>query len=333
VTRLALRRGTVVSVGHGGELTVEIDGRERPARTYDEITGPAEVGDDVVVNVAALDLGLGSGGFDIVHANLTRGLDGVVGSSHVMKLNYTSLQHPVQPIEESAPRSLDIAGKPVAVIGLHGQLPSVAWAAAQARRDTRIGYVQTVGGALPGSHSRVVRQLLDAELLAGHITAGAAFGAPHEAISTPGALHAGLTALDWDAAIVGPGPGILGSATTLGHGGLAALDNAHAALALGATTILVPRMSSGDSRERHRGLSHHTETVLEMMLRPALVALPAGDVYVLPGNHEARAAETDLDGYRASGLPASTMGRGIDDDELFFRASLAGGTVLAEEVG
>jgi hypothetical protein len=92
-------------------------------------------------------------------------------------------------------------------------------------------------------------------------------------------------------------------------------------------------MSSGDSRERHRGVSHHTETVLEMMLRPALVALPAGDVYVLPGAHEARAAETDLEGYRASGLPASTMGRGIDDDELFFRASLAGGTVLAEEAG
>jgi hypothetical protein len=138
--------------------------------------------------------------------------------------------------------------------------------------------------------------------------------------------------LEWDAAIVGPGPGILGSATTLGHGGLAALDNAHAALALGARTIVVPRMSSGDPRDRHRGLSHHTETVLEMMLRPALVALPEGETFTLPGEHEARTAATDLDGYRASGLPARTMGRGIDEDELFFRASLAGGSVLAEEV-
>ncbi len=33
-------------------------------------------GDEVVVNVAALDLGLGSGGFDVVHVNLTRGLAG-----------------------------------------------------------------------------------------------------------------------------------------------------------------------------------------------------------------------------------------------------------------
>ena len=36
----------------------------------------------VVVNVQALDLGLGSGGFDVVHVNLTRGLGaaGAVGA-------------------------------------------------------------------------------------------------------------------------------------------------------------------------------------------------------------------------------------------------------------
>src|SRR5256885_13010204 len=53
-----------------------------------------EAGDEVVVNVAAVELGLGSGGFDIVHVNLTRGVEGGVGDAHVMKLNYTSLQHP-----------------------------------------------------------------------------------------------------------------------------------------------------------------------------------------------------------------------------------------------
>jgi hypothetical protein len=248
-----------------------------------------------------------------------------------MKLNYTSLQHAVKPVEELAVGSWQLAGAgPVAVLALHGQLSCVAWAAARARPGSRIGYVQTAGGALPGWHSRVVRQLLDAGLLAGHVTAAPAFGGEHEAISTPGALHAGLTALEWDAAIAGPGPGILGSATALGHGGLTALDNAHAALALGARTVVVPRMSSGDPRERHRGLSHHSRTVLEMMLRPALVALPAGESFELPGEHEARPAEADLEGYRASGLPARTMGRGIDEDELFFRASLAGGSVLAE---
>ncbi|HEY0632265.1 MAG TPA: DUF3866 family protein [Thermoleophilaceae bacterium] len=335
MSRLALRRGTVVSVDGPGEITVEVAGERRRALSFDDMTGPVEAGDDVVVNVAAVELGLGSGGFDIVHVNLTRGLAGAgAEGAHVMKLNYTSLQHAVVPVEELAEgRAQGAGGRPVAVLALHGQLPCVAWAAGQARPGARIGYVQTAGGALPGQLSRVVRQMLDSGLLAGHITAAPAFGGMHEAISTPGALHAGLTALGWEGAIVGPGPGILGSATALGHGGLAALDNAHAALALGATTIVVPRMSSGDPRPRHQGLSHHTQTVLEMMLRPALVALPPGDSPPLSGEHEARTGEADLDGYRASGLPTSTMGRWIDDDELFFRASLAGGSVLAGEIG
>jgi hypothetical protein len=334
-----LRRGSVVSVERGGpvaELTVEVDGEPRRAVSYEAMTGPAEPGDDVVVNTAAVDLGLGSGGFDVVHVNLTRGLTGTgEAGAHVMKLNYTSLQHAVHPVEERAPDLGDapLAGRPVAVISLHGQLAPVAWAAAQANPAKRIGYVQTAGGALPGELSNVVRELVDAGLLAGHVTAGPAFGGPHEAISVAGALHAGFVALGWDAAIAGPGPGILGSATALGHGGMAALDNAHAALALGGRPIVVPRMSSGDPRPRHRDISHHTDTVLRLMLRPAVVALPAGIHANLPGDHEAREAVADLDGYRASGLPARTMGRGPDEDELFFRASLAGGAILGEAIG
>jgi hypothetical protein len=327
---LALRRGTVASVDRDGpaaELTVEVDGERRPAVAYTGLTGPVEAGDDVVVNVAAAELGLGSGGFDIVHVNLTRGLEasGEPGA-HVMKLNYTPLQHAVHPVEERAP-GLEVLPleKPVAVIAVHGQLPCVAWAA---RGSGRIGYVQTPGGALPGAHSRVVREMLDSGLLAGHVTAGPAFGGPHEAITVAGGLHAGLTELGWDAAVAGPGPGILGSATALGHGGLAALDSAHAALSLGCRTILVPRMSEGDPRERHRGLSHHTETVLRLLLRPVVLAMPEGSA----SEREHRVGAADLDGYRASGLPARTMGRDIEDDELFFRAALAGGSVLAEEI-
>jgi hypothetical protein len=341
VSSLALRRGTVVAVGSDGEVTVDVGGVRRRALSFEELTGSIDVGDDVVVNVAAVNLGLGSGGFDIVHVNLTRGLDGDgEPGAHVMKLNYTSLQHAVHPLEERADgrgqmaeSAPSVAGQPVAVMALHAQLPCIAWAAREALPGARIGYVQTAGGALPGAMSRVVRELLASGLLAGHVTAAPSFGAEHEAISTPGGLHAGLTALGWDGAIAGPGPGILGSATALGHGGLVALDNAHAALALQATTIMVPRMSSGDPRPRHRGLSHHTRTVLEMMLRPAVVALPPGlEAEPLPGSHSPRVGVADLEGYLASGLPARTMGRGADEDGLFFRASLAGGSVLAEVV-
>ena len=311
--RLALRRGTVVAVD-GAQLTVDVDGEERPAVAYEELTGPNEVGDEVVVNIAARELALGSGGFDIVHVNLTRGLAGTgIDDAHVMKLNYTPLQHAIDPVEAE---ELELpVEKPVAVCFLHAQLPCVAWAA---RGRGRIGYVQTGGGALPGSHSRVVRELLDRGLLAGHVCAGPAFGGQHDAITTIGALHAGLTKLGWDAAIAGPGPGILGSATALGHGGMEALDSAHAALALGCRTILVPRMSSGDARARHWGVSHHTRTLLDLVLKPIEVATPADE---------------DLAGYLESGLPATTMGRSADEDPTFFMAALAGGRVLAEAIG
>jgi hypothetical protein len=189
----------------------------------------------------------------------------------------------------------------------------------------------------------VVSELLERGLLAGHVTAGPAFGGGEEAVTVVGGLHAGLTALGWDAAVAGPGPGILGSATELGHGGLAALDTAHASLALGCPTIVVPRMSSGDPRERHRGLSHHTATVLELLLGPVQLALPEqedggeGDLLraigssEMLGGHSVATGATDLAGYRQSGLPAETMGRSLEQDELFFRSALAGGSVLGAE--
>src|SRR5205085_1715688 len=212
----------------------------------------------------------------------------------------------------------------------------------------RLGYVQTEGGALPGGHSHTVRALRRRGLLAGHLTAGACFGGDGEAISTAGALHHGLRALGWDAAVCGPGPGIVGSGSALGHGGMAALDSAHVALALGCPALLVARLSGADARARHRPISHHTLTVLDLLLAPVTVALPAGvrspvgaelraglaDVFardapagaalggapaalgpdvqrpVRIARHDWRRAAVDLPGFAASGLAAPAMGRG-----------------------
>ena len=351
--KLSLRRGVVASIDRGGgatvELTVEVNGERRPAIADRGLTGETEPGDEVVVNTLALDLGLASGGFDVVHVNLTRGLGGGAEAAvareeegRAVKLNYSSLQHAVDGVEangspcgEGPPR---LGGRPVAVLALHGQLEPVAWAAAARRPGARVGFVQTVGGALPGGISRAVGELRSRGLLAGHVTAGQVFGGEHEAVTVAGALAAGLDALGWDAAIVGPGPGIAGTGSPLGHGGLAALDSAHASLSLGARTVLVPRMSSGDPRARHRGVSHHSATVLGLLLRPVAVAVPAA----LPdglergealAHHELLPAVPDLEGYRASGLSSRTMGRSLDEDELFFSAALAGGAVLGEELG
>jgi hypothetical protein len=222
-----------------------------------------------------------------------------------MKLNYTSLQHAVDPVEEGD-RELDLPLRaPVAVLFLHGQLRPLAWAFARAAPGARLAYVQTAGGALPGALSDTVRELRAEGLLAAHVTAGSAYGGEAEAISVAGALYASR---DHDAIVAGPGPGILGSGSALGHGGLAALDIAHAALALGAPTLLAARMSEADPRERHQGLSHHTRTVRDLLLREVAIPEPSGD---------------DLDGYP---WPTRTMGR---DDPLFFRAAAAAGAALA----
>jgi hypothetical protein len=360
--RLELRHGTVV---RAEPLTVEVDGKPRPAWADTALLGEMREGDEVVVNGAALDLGLGSGGFDVVHVNLTRGLEGGGGphGEHVIKLNYTSLQHPVAPVESTAVARFEthgIGGKGTAegegtvarfethemggkgtaevkvsvlVLPLHGHLAPAAWAAFQASPGIRVGYIQTGGGALPGSLSRDVAALRERGLLCGHITAAPAYGGAHEALSTVGALDA-ANRLGWDAALVGPGPGIIGSNTEFGHGGIAALGSAHAALSLRLPTLISPRLSSSDSRARHVDVSHHTYTVLELLLAPVDVAVPEGEdsiaaaIEEAPGAHRLRHAPVDLDAYGASGLPTTTMGRSLQEDPLFFAAPLAAGRLL-----
>jgi hypothetical protein len=335
VGRLKLRRGVVVSVD---PLEVEVAGGRRRAWADEAMLGEMREGDEVVVNVAALDLGLGSGGFDVVHVNLTRGLKGGAdGDAHVIKLNYTSLQHPVEPVEEEAvgviaDEQRKLPPHCVLVLPLHGHLAPAAWAAAQVAPGLRVGYVQTGGGALPGSLSRDVKDLRGRGLLAGHITASPAYGGEHEALSTIGALAAAAE-LGWDAALVGPGPGIIGSDTAYGHGGMAALDSAHAAISLGLPTLISPRLSSSDPRDRHRGLSHHTQTVLDLLLAPVDLPVPdeSQDLFadLKATKHRLHPVPVDLESYTASGLPTNTMGRSAAEDRLFFESPLAAGTFLA----
>jgi hypothetical protein len=242
---------------------------------------------------------------------------------------------------------------PVLVLPLHGHLSPAAWAFAASADGLSLGFVQTPGAALPGALSRDVVTLRERGLIAGHVTAGPCYGGEAEAISVPGALHAAAERLGWDAIVAGPGPGILGSATRYGHGGMAALDVAHSALALGLPTLLSPRLSARDPRDRHRGLSHHSAAVLELLLAPVRVPVPethaggwpteapeggsaldalAAVTEACSNRHDVAVEAVDLEGYAGAGLPVSTMGRSIEEDPLFFAAPLAAGRALAHAV-
>jgi hypothetical protein len=335
---LVLRRGVVLAAGDLAgpmqELEVRLGGERREAIADVALVGPSQMGDDVIVNVAAVDLELGSGGFDVVHANLTRGLAGEgTPGAHVMKLNYTSLQHAVVPVEASAPAGAPLTlptDAPVAICFLHAQLAPLAWAFARAAPGARLGFVQTAGGALPGALSETVRGLRERGLLSTHLTAGQAYGGEGDAVTTAGALQHGFTERYWHAAVCGPGPGSLDSGSALGHGGMVALDSAHTAAALGCRVVICARVSGADPRPRHRGMSHDTRMALELALVPFVVAHSGERPRAGLGRHDWRRGDADLEGYAATGLPARAMGRSIEEDPAFFAAALAAGSVLAQ---
>jgi hypothetical protein len=318
---LRLRRGTVSAVTERLEGLVRLDVDGAPCVAYPGLTGPVALGDDVVVNVQARELGLGTGGFDLLYVNLTRGLDlPAEPGAHVMNLPYTPLQHAVRYAEEDAVPVRTLGGMPVVCCGLHSQ---VAPAAAGLGPDARIAYVQVAGGALPVSLSDSVRELKHRGLIQKAVAAAPCFDGDEQCAGVASAL-ASAAAAQCQAAICSVGPGVVGTRSHLGHGGLAAADAANAASALGGSPILAPRVSAADVRTRHRGVSDHTRAVLELCLGPVTVAWPRGlEAPAWLGSRE----DVDVDEWEhaCAALALEHMGRGPREDPWFFAAAFAAG--------
>lgn len=318
---LGLRQGVVTAVLEQvpGLVRLEVDGVACIA--YPRLTGEVEVGDDVLVNEQARLLELGSGGFDVLYANLTRGLDLAPDlGAHVMKLPYTPLQFAAVHAEEGTELPELLRGMPVVATSVHSQLAPVC----AGLRGVRVAYVQLAGGALSVSLSDAVRALKEHGLLDLAIGAGPCFGGDADCVNLYSAL-AVARARGAEAVVCGIGPGIVGTGTRLGHGGMAAAAALGATLELGGTAVLALRISERDSRERHRGLSHHSEAVLSLSGGAYRVGWPKG----CPVQHPIaeQATEVDVSGWReaCSGLPLSHMSRGPDEDPWFFAAAFAAG--------
>jgi hypothetical protein len=292
-----------------GLQRVLLDGG-RLAYVLTSLIGPVALGDRVVVNTTAVDLGLGSGGWDVVHWNLSREEWTALGGGHVLKLRYTSLQVDTGVAEEHGPEMADdLGGTPVVVCDLHSQLAAVAAGFGAAAPGRRLSYLMTDSAALPLVLSDLVVELRARDLLAETITCGQAFGGDREAVNVP----SGLVLATGDAIVVAPGPGVVGTGTRLGFTGLEMAAVVDAAAALGGRPVVAVRYSGADGRERHRGRSHHTDTVLGMSSHPAAAPEPpegwAGPV---------------LD------VPVTTMGRTQADDPEFFRYAAWAGAVAAQ---
>lgn len=296
-----------------------------------QLTGRVAVGDRVVLNTTAVDLVLGTGGWHVVHWNTAR--DGFTepGPGHIMKLRYTSLQVDAGSTEEHDPGTgTDLGAMPVVVGSLHSQVPGVAVAIRAARPDARIAYVMTDGAALPLVISDLVDAMTRVGLIDATITAGHAFGGDLEAVSVPSALALARHVTHADVTIVAMGPGVVGTSSPLGTTALEVAGVLDVAAALGGRPIAVLRMSDGDARVRHQGVSHHSRTALDLTRSPVLVAAPHEGAYE-HDRHDVRVVEGPdvpalLD---AIGVRVTTMGRGPAEDPLFFRATASAGALAA----
>src|SRR5256886_9038546 len=122
---------TTLLMERPGLQRVEVDLGEGNERAYvlTQLTGNVAVGDRVVVNTTAVELGLGTGGWHVVHWNLEREQWAERGPGHIIKGRYTSLQADVGSAEEHLEELAQvesIEGMPVVAGALSSQLPGGA---------------------------------------------------------------------------------------------------------------------------------------------------------------------------------------------------------------
>lgn len=348
----SFRTGTVVRLleERPGLQRIEVDLGEGPERAYVllQLTGPVSAGDEVVVNTTAVELGLGTGGWHVVHWNLARGAWSEKGPGHIIKGRYTSLQADVGSTEEHLSQLAEVESierMPVVALALHSQMPAAAVAVKNAAPDARLAYVMTDGAGLPIALSDLVAACRERGLLDATITCGHAFGGDYEAISIFSALAVARHVASADITLVAMGPGIVGTNTRLGFTGMEVGPILDATVALGGLPIAALRVSFADPRERHVGLSHHSATALRLACRERVqVAVPR-----IGGSNEARlradlaAAGIDarhelvdidppdvLGLFAAHDMVVSSMGRPAADDPVMFEAAGAAGVLAVQ---
>ncbi|MCS7253283.1 MAG: DUF3866 family protein [Armatimonadota bacterium] len=323
------------------------------AFNYIALTGRAMIGDAVLLNTCAIKLGLGTGGYHFVVANLTHPTDVEMLQGHIVKMRYSPHQINTLSVEaqESEYHELvkaceSIDGMPVIVGQLHSMLVAAAAGfKATYGMDSKVAYVMTDSAALLLAFSDLVRVLKSKGIIDVTITTGQAFGGDIESVNIFTGLIAARHIADADLAIVTPGPGHVGTATKFGFSGIEVGWAVEIANALNGATIFIPRVSFAESRGRHLGLSHHTITVLTYATNVSVTICfhdCAGD--------ERGLLEMQLDatGIRQRhrivwedgtpgielakrlSLPLMSMGRSYEDDPQYFLTASAAGVYAAK---
>jgi Protein of unknown function (DUF3866) len=326
-------------------LEVGVDGEMARAYNLTALTGDVRAGDQVICNTTAVELGLGTGGWHVVHWNLRNTSLEIPSNGHIMKMRYSSLQTNTGAAEEFDPTSTDITGIPIILCSLHSQM-GIAAAAFATESTTRFGapkrlaYVMTDGASLPLAFSDLVHELRTKDLLCGTVTCGHAFGGEREAVNTLSGVGVAVREFGADAIVVSMGPGVVGTGSKLGTTAIEVAPLVDGLRRLGAKPIVSLRASSGDARPRHHGISHHGKTVLELC-DGAQVAVPADEtdsVQTALGaalqNHQLVGVEVGDPSVMLEefGLTITSMGRGPGSDRAFFAFAAAAGVHCARSL-
>ena len=325
-----------------------------PALAYPDLVGRPQPGDRVLLNVAALERGLGTGGLALIVAIPDRlPADPKASPGHIVKARYTPLQTMVLGVDEQQSPHHDVLCNangidqmPVIVADLHSAVPAILAGLRDTVPQARAVYVMSDGGALPIAFSRTVAGLSKAGWLAGTITVGQAFGGDLEAVNVHTGLLAAAHVLHADVAIVTQGPGNLGTDSPWGYSGVATGEAINATAVLGGRAVASLRISEADQRERHRGISHHSLTTYgRVAMAPADMPVPLlggqlGDRVLQQARRLAAVSagrlqlrEMDISGLvkalSSSPVRLSTMGRSLEEDQACFVAAAAAGRFAA----
>ncbi|MFI6532504.1 DUF3866 family protein [Nonomuraea sp. NPDC050547] len=335
------------------ELDVAVPEGECRALAYPPLVGRPEPGDEVLLNTTALAMGLGTGGYAMVVAVPNRLPEDPTGPGHLVKARYTPLQATVlgadeqdSPYHELLREADSLDGMPVVVADLHSALAPILCGLYAARPGVRVAYVMLDGGALPAWFSMSCAKLREIGWLSGVVTVGQAFGGDVEAVTTHTGLLAARHVLEADVAVVTQGPGNLGTGTRWGFSGVSAGEAVNAAAVLRGRPVAALRVSEGDRRERHVGVSHHSLTAYgRVALAPAQVPVPElpgafgervrDQAEMLAVRHELVAVPVEglHEALSAAPVRLSTMGRGLEEDLAYFLTSAAAGRHTAGLLG
>lgn len=334
------------------EAVVQVGEETARALNYPALTGRVRSGDRVLLNTTAVRLQLGTGGYHFVMGIAGAAAKEAAGGGHIMKLRYTPWQIKVEaaeeeesPYHEKIRGFSSLEGIPVIIGGLHSMIaPALLAYRARQAAPVRVAYIMTDGAALPLPFSRLVRKLKEYGLLHTTITCGHAFGGDLETVNFYSALAAAKAAAGAGLILAAMGPGIVGTGTRYGFSGIEQAYMLEAVERLGGKPVAIPRVSFADPRPRHRGLSHHSRTVLaELTYAKAFIAFPrwsdergrllAGQIREerLAGKHRVFFVDPPpLAGLFAGyDLEVKTMGRSWQEDPAFFETAAAAGVLAA----